>query len=284
MKQKTSRRSWQGRIAIEGLSLRRRRSRRRGRSRFLDFPSILRLKFPTTQRKAVKGSSDQEIELAKFVSTPLPAYREYSTDEMRRRADDFRTELQRRRTVREFSSRPVPQEVIEDCLRAAGTAPNGANLQPWHFVVVSDPAMKREIRVAAEKEEQEFYLRKAPQEWLDALAPLGTDEHKPFLESAPYLIVIFAQSYSLLPDGRKVKNYYVQESVGIATGILITAVHHAGLVSLTHTPSPMGFLNQLLGRPVQERAFLILVVGYPDSDAMVPAITKKKLEEIATFV
>jgi len=203
---------------------------------------------------------------------------------MRRRADEFRTELQRRRTVREFSSRPVPQEVIEDCLRAAGTAPNGANLQPWHFVVVSDPTMKREIRVAAEKEEREFYLRKAPQEWLDALAPLDTNEHKPFLESAPYLIAIFAQSYSLLPDGRKVKNYYVQESVGIATGILITAIHHAGLVSLTHTPNPMGFLNQLLGRPVQERAFLILVVGYPGSDAMVPALTKKTLEEIATFV
>lgn len=203
---------------------------------------------------------------------------------MRRRADEFRTELQRRRTVREFSSRPVPQEVIEDCLRAAGTAPNGANLQPWHFVVVSDPTMKREIRIAAEKEEREFYLHKAPQEWLDALAPLGTNEHKPFLESAPYLIAIFAQNYSLLPDGRKVKNYYVQESVGIATGILITAIHHAGLVSLTHTPNPMGFLNQLLGRPVQERAFLILVVGYPGSDAMVPALTKKTLEEIATFV
>ena len=203
---------------------------------------------------------------------------------MRQRADEFRTELQRRRTVREFSSRPVPQEVIEDCLRAAGTAPNGANLQPWHFVVVSDPTMKREMRVAAEREEREFYLHKAPQEWLDALAPLGTNEHKPFLESAPYLIVIFAQSYSLLPDGRKVKNYYVQESVGIATGILITAIHHAGLVSLTHTPSPMGFLNHLLGRPVQERAFLILVVGYPGGDATVPTLTKKTLEEIATFV
>ena len=199
---------------------------------------------------------------------------------MRRRADEFRTELQRRRTVREFSSRPVPREVIEDCLRAAGTAPNGANLQPWHFVVVSDPTMKREIRVAAEKEEREFYLRKAPQEWLEALAPLGTNEHKPFLESAPYLIAIFAQSYSLLPDGRKVKNYYVQESVGIATGILITAIHHAGLVSLTHTPNPMGFLNQLLGRPVQERAFLILVVGYPGSDAMVPALTKKRWKRL----
>jgi len=222
--------------------------------------------------------------VAKLGTTPLPAYREYSTDEMRRRAAEFRTEVQHRRTVREFSSRPVPREVIEDCLRAAGTAPNGANLQPWHFVVVSDAAMKREIRIAAEKEELEFYLHKAPREWLDALAPLGTDEHKPFLEAAPYLIVIFAQSYSLLPDGRKVKNYYVQESVGIATGILITAIHHAGLLSLTHTPNPMGFLNQLLSRPVQERPFLILVVGYPGDDATVPTLTKKTLEVIATFV
>lgn len=199
--------------------------------------------------------------MAKFRATPLPAYREYSTDEMRSRAAEFLADIQRRRTVREFSGRPVPREVIEDCLRAAGTAPNGANLQPWHFVVVSDAAMKHRIRIEAEKEELEFYQHKAPQEWLDALAALGTDEHKPFLEAAPYLIVIFAQSYNLLPDGRKLKNYYVQESVGIATGILITAIHHAGLVSLTHTPNPMGFLNQLLGRPAQERPFLILVVG-----------------------
>jgi nitroreductase len=216
--------------------------------------------------------------------TPLPAYREYPTEEMQRRAAEFKADAQRRRTVREFSSRPVPREVIEDCLCAAGTAPNGANLQPWHFVVVGDAATKREIRMAAEKEEREFYQHKAPQEWLDALAPLGTDEHKPFLESAPYLIVIFAQSYSLLPDGRKVKNYYVQESVGIATGILITALHHAGLVSLTHTPNPMGFLNRLLGRPAQDRPFLILVVGYPDANAKVPVLTKRSLEEIATFV
>jgi nitroreductase len=203
---------------------------------------------------------------------------------MKTRAAEFRTEIERRRTVREFSNRPVPREVIEDCLRAAGTAPNGANLQPWHFVVVSDPAIKKEIRVAAEKEEQEFYEHKAPQEWLDALAPLGTDPHKPFLETAPYLIAIFAQSYGLLPDGRKVKHYYVQESVGIATGFLISAIHHAGLVSLTHTPSPMGFLNALLGRPAQERPFLILVVGYPAEDAKVPNITKRPLKEIATFL
>jgi nitroreductase len=222
--------------------------------------------------------------VAEFGSTPLPAYREYSIDEMQSRAAEFLADIQRRRTVREFAERPVPRKVIEDCLLAAGTAPNGANLQPWHFVVVSDAAMKREIRIAAEKEEQEFYRHKAPQEWLDALAALGTDEHKPFLESAPYLIVIFARSYNLLSDGRKLKNYYVQESVGIATGILITAIHHAGLVSLTHTPNPMGFLNQLLGRPVQERPFLILVVGYPARNARVPMLTKRPLEEIATFV
>ncbi|MGH7599639.1 MAG: nitroreductase family protein, partial [bacterium] len=178
----------------------------------------------------------------------------------------------------------VPCEVIEDCLLTAGSAPSGANLQPWHFVVVSESAIKRLIREAAEKEEREFYHGRAPQEWLEALAPLGTDEHKPYLETAPYLIVIFAQSYGLLPDGRKVKNYYVTESVGIATGMLITAIHHAGLVSLTHTPNPMGFLNQALGRPENERPIMILVVGYPADDAVVPEIGKKSLQEIATFV
>jgi nitroreductase len=203
---------------------------------------------------------------------------------MRRRAIEIREELQRRRTVRHFSDRPVPREIIEECLRAAGTAPNGANMQPWHFVVVSDPKVKHQIRVAAEAEEREFYHSRAPQEWLDALASLGTDEHKPFLEVAPYLIAIFAQSYGLLPDGRKVKNYYVTESVGIAAGMLITALHHAGLATLTHTPSPMSFLNEILHRPENERPFLLLVVGYPASDAQVPAITKKPLEEIATFV
>ncbi len=203
---------------------------------------------------------------------------------MLRRAKEFRQQMQRRRTVRYFSDRPVPREVIEDCLLAAGTAPSGANLQPWHFVVVSDPAIKHRIRVEAEQEEHEFYTRKAPQEWLDALAPLGTDEYKPFLETAPYLIVVFAQSYGVLADGRKVKNYYVQESVGIATGMLITAVHNAGLVSLTHTPSPMGFLNEILGRPANEKPFLILVVGYPAEDAVVPDIGKKSLDEISTFL
>ena len=211
-------------------------------------------------------------------------YHEYAADDMKRRAADFYADLRRRRTVRQFSTRPVPREVIDDCLRAAGTAPSGANLQPWHFVVVSNRDIKRTIRVEAEKEEHEFYHHKAPQEWLDALAPLGTDEHKPFLEDAPYLIVIFAASYGVLADGRKVKHYYTQESVGIATGLLIAAVHHAGLVSLTHTPSPMGFLNEILGRPAHQRPFLILVAGYPAEGATVPAITKKPLADIATFI
>jgi nitroreductase len=213
----------------------------------------------------------------------LADYEQFSTDEMQQRAASFADSMRRRRTVRDFDRRPVPRVVIEECLRAAGSAPSGANMQPWHFVVVSDPAVKRRIRVGAEKEEREFYQHKAPQEWLDALAPLGTDEHKPFLEDAPFLIVIFAESYGLLPDGRKVKHYYTQESVGIATGLLIAAVHQAGLVSLTHTPSPMGFLNEILGRPAHERPFLILVVGYPAPDATVPAITKKPLPQIVTW-
>ena len=167
---------------------------------------------------------------------------------------------------------------------AAGTAPNGANRQPWHFVVVSNPDIKKRIREAAEKEEEAFYSGRAPDDWLEALAPLGTDANKPFLETAPYLIVIFAQTYELSKDGGKTKNYYVQESVGIATGLLITAIHEAGLVSLTHTPSPMGFLNEILGRPLNERPYLILVVGYPDKEAQVPDISKKSLDEIATFI
>lgn len=215
---------------------------------------------------------------------PLTTFTELPADEMRRRAAAFAAEMRRRRTVRDFAARPVPGGVIEDCLRAAGTAPSGANMQPWHFVVVTDPDVKHRIRVEAEHEEAAFYAHRAPPEWLEALAPLGTDAHKPFLEAAPALIAIFAQSFGTLPDGRKVKHYYAQESVGIATGILITALHHAGLVTLTHTPSPMGFLNELLGRPGHERPFLLLVVGYPAEGAQVPVITKKRLAAIATFV
>ncbi len=218
---------------------------------------------------------------AKFI--PLQ-FAELPPEEMARRARAFYEDIRRRRTVREFSDRPVAQEIIEDCLRAAGTAPNGANMQPWHFVVVRDPAVKARIRVAAEEEERVFYETRAPQEWLEALAPLGTDWHKPFLETAPYLIVVMAQSYSRLPSGGKVKNYYVQESVGIAVGFLIAALHQAGLATLTHTPSPMGFLNEILGRPDNERPYLVLVAGYPAENAQVPDIDKKPLDDIATFI
>lgn len=221
---------------------------------------------------------------AKFV--PHSEYVAYPEEEMRQRAADFYAEIKRRRTIREFSDQPVPREIIETCLLAAGTAPNGANLQPWQFVVVSDPEIKKQIREAAEEEEQAFYNGRAPEEWLEALAPLGTDENKEFLTTAPYLIAIFSKSFDLLPDGNKVKNYYAQESVGIATGILITALHHVGLATLTHTPSPMGFLNAVLKRPKNERAMILLVVGYPAEGATVPvhAMQKKTLDEIAVFL
>jgi nitroreductase len=216
---------------------------------------------------------------------PLGTFRELSLKEMRVAARQFLQTMRRRRTVREFADRAVPRDVIEDCLLAAGTAPNGANRQPWRFVVVGDPEIKAQIRNEAEVEELAFYKGgKAPEEWLEALEHLGTDEHKPFLEQAPWLIVIFAESYERTEDGSKAKNYYVSESVGIATGMLITALHHVGLVTLTHTPSPMKFLNGLLDRPDNERPFLILVVGYPDKDAMVPDITKKPIEDIAVFI
>lgn len=215
---------------------------------------------------------------------PHTDFEEYPVKEMKQRARDFYDEIKRRRTVRDFSDRPVPREVIEDCIRSAGTAPNGANMQPWHFAVVSDPAVKKEIREAAEKEEREFYERRATDEWLDALEPLGTDPSKPFLEEAPYLIAIFEKRYGLNKEQEKIRHYYVKESVGIATGMLVTAVHHAGLVSLTHTPSPMGFLNEILDRPENERPFLLLVVGYPKEGVEVPDINKKSLDEISSFI
>ena len=214
---------------------------------------------------------------------PLPLQSHARPDQLPSRAAAFADLMRTRRTVRHFSPAPVDRAVIEQCLLVAGSAPSGANLQPWHFVVVSDPAIKKRIRDAAEAEEREFYAHRAPQEWLDALAPLGTDPDKPFLETAPYLIAIFSQSYGVLADGRKVKNYYVQESVGIATGMLITALHYAGLVSLTHTPSPMGFLNAILERPANEKPFLLLVVGHPAEGAVVPKISKKPLDEIASY-
>lgn len=214
---------------------------------------------------------------------PLKDFREFPAEEMRRRSAEFLADMRRRRTVRDYSSKPVDDSVIQSCLLAAGAAPSGANLQPWHFVLVRDPEIRRQIRVAAEIEEHEFYARRAPQEWLDALAPLGTDEHKPFLDVAPVLVAVFVQTHGVLPDGRIVKHYYATESVGIATGILITALHHAGLATLTHTPSPMAFLNQILNRPSNERPFLLLVVGFPAADAMVPDIAKKSLDEFVTF-
>ena len=201
---------------------------------------------------------------------------------MQLRSQIFFENLSTRRTIRNFSDKPVPREVIENCIKTARTAPSGANMQPWHFVIISDPKIKMQIRVAAEKEEKEFYETRAPKEWLEALAPLGTDNNKPYLEKAPYLIAIFMQRYGKLPDGRKVKHYYGLESVGIATGMLITAIHNTGLASLTHTPSPMGFLNQILKRPKNERPFLLLVVGHPDKGAAVPDIKRKDINEIMT--
>ena len=189
-----------------------------------------------------------------------------------------------RRSVRTFSTDPVCESVIMDCVRAACTAPSGANCQPWHFVVVSDPAKKRDIRLAAEAEERAFYDRRASQVWLDALAPLGTDAEKPFLEGAPYLIAIFQERFAQDETGEKTKNYYAPESVGIATGILIGALHQAGLACLTHTPSPMGFLQSALGRPVNERPFLLLVVGYPAEGAVVPDISRKPFNQVVTQI
>ncbi len=213
---------------------------------------------------------------------PLRHYREYPGPEMEARSREFAADMQRRRTTRQFSSRPVPRAVIEACLEVAGSAPSGAHLQPWHFVVVTEPGLKRAIRVAAERAEAEFYTT-APREWLAALAPLGTDAHKPYLETAPYLIAVFAQRYGVTAAGTRRTHYYVNESVGIATGFLLAALHHAGLVALTHTPNPMGFLSELLERPANERPIMLVVTGYPAPDAVVPRLHRKPLDEIATF-
>jgi len=221
--------------------------------------------------------------MTKYPFVPHPAWEEIPPAEMQRRSAEFFAVMNSRRTVREFSDRPVPAEVIENALRAAGTAPSGANLQPWHFSVVTNAAIKKQIRDAAEIEEKEFYEHRASPEWLAALEPLGTDSNKPFLETAPCIIAVFLQKFGLLPDGRKVKHYYPIESTGLASGILITALHMAGLVCLTHTPSPMKFLNQILDRPVSDRPFLLLVAGYPAEDATVPDIERKALEEFVSF-
>jgi nitroreductase len=207
------------------------------------------------------------------------------TDEARlQRSQAFAATMATRRTVRDFADTPVPRAIIEACLRAAGTAPSGANQQPWRFVAVSDPATKRSIREAAEAEEREFYARRAPEEWLQALAPLGTDADKPFLESAPWLIAVFYERTGPEQDGRKAKRYYPHESTGIACGLLIAALHHAGLAMLTHTPSPMAFLNGLLGRPRHEVPYLLLVVGHPAPACAVPKIERLPLQAIASFV
>ncbi len=221
-----------------------------------------------------------------FAQEALPAYREHPPAKMIERARAFREDIVRRRSVRDFESRAVPREAIEHCLLAAGSAPSGANQQPWFFSVITDAARKRRIRAAAEQEEREFYAGKAPDEWLQALAPLGTDADKPFLEEAPLLIAIFAQKYGVRADGSRFSHYYVPESVGIATGFLIAALHHAGLATLTHTPSPMGFLNEICERPASEKPVILLVVGYPKPGCMVPVHggIKKPLDRIAAWL
>ena len=221
-----------------------------------------------------------------YEAIPLPDRRDFSDAEMIERARNFLAEMKARHSVRDFATTPVPRKVIEDCIRTAGRAPSGANHQPWHFVAVSDPAMKKRIRGAAEAEEKSFYDGKAGEDWLRDLAPLGTDPEKPFLETAPWLIVIFAERYRV-DENRKIgKNYYIGESVGIATGMLITALHCAGLATLTHTPNPMRFLNDICGRPENEKPYMILVAGHAAEHATVPkhAKIKKPLEEIATFL
>jgi len=223
--------------------------------------------------------------MADAPTIPLPDERRLSDADALQAAREFHGLMQRRRTVRDFDARPVPREVIAACIAAAGTSPSGANQQPWHFVAVSDPAVKRRIREAAEAEEREFYQRRAPAEWLDALRPIGTDWHKPFLETAPWLIAIFVRKWGRNEAGAKVKHYYPTESVGIATGILITALHAAGLATLTHTPSPMGFLNEILGRPADsERPFLLLVAGHAAEGARAPAIERQPPELISTWI
>jgi iodotyrosine deiodinase len=212
----------------------------------------------------------------------IPAFK-FDDQERLQRAQQFAETLSKRRTVRDYASTPVPRTVIEQCILAAGSAPSGANQQPWHFVAVSNPQIKQQIRIAAEAEEREFYERRAPDEWLHALALLGTNADKPFLEIAPWLIAIFYERTGLEIDGQKAKRYYPHESTGIASGMLIAALHNAGLATLTHTPSPMAFLNEILERPKNEVPYLLLVVGHASEDCTVPDIQRKKLDEIAQF-
>ena len=221
-----------------------------------------------------------------YTAQPLPKAMDVPVDEMQVRAESFRDKMVNRHTIRDYSDEPVPKEVIEAVIRTAGNAPSGANHQPWHFVAVRDPAVKAKIREAAEEEERAFYAGGGGDEWIKALEPIGTGPEKPHLTTAPWLIVIFAQRYGEFDDGTRYKHYYVPESVGIATGFLISALHHAGLYCLTHTPNPMKFLGPLLGRPANEKPTMILVVGKAAEDATVPAVAmmKKPLDEILTIV
>lgn len=214
---------------------------------------------------------------------PLPFYANFSDQIMLEKAHAFNNKVQKRRTVRDFSNKPVPKEVIEQCILAAASAPSGAHMQPWHFVAISNQDIKSKIRVAAEIEEKEFYEHRASPEWIKALEPLGTDTNKPFLEEAPWLIAVFAERYGLDELGNRFKHYYTPESVGIACGMLITALHNCGLVTLTHTPSPMGFLKQILKRPENERSYLLVVCGHPAEDAKVPDLIRNSLDQVSTF-
>lgn len=218
-----------------------------------------------------------------FPHVPL-TFTTYPPDEMRRRAESFFEEMDRRRSLRFFSDRPVARDLIEYAIRTASTAPSGAHRQPWKFVAVSDKAVKKEIREGAEEEEYESYHGRMSDEWLEALAPIGTDWRKPFLETVPWIVVLFAEPFEVLPDGTRKKNYYVQESCGIAAGLFIAALHHMGLATLTHTPSPMKFLNDILHRPAHERPFILFPVGYPAEDATVPDLQRKPLEEVAVWI
>jgi nitroreductase len=211
-------------------------------------------------------------------------FEEFTGEDMQSRSETFLNEMSKRRSIRTFSDRSVPIEIIYNCIQTAASAPSGANKQPWLFVVVKDPAVKAKIRQAAELEEKEFYRHRATKEWLEDLNQFGTDWHKPFLDIAPYLIVVFKQAYDINDDGSQRKNYYVNESVGIASGFLLAALHHAGLATLTHTPSPMNFLGEILNRPPNEKAFLLIPVGYPAADTTVPELIKKPLEEVSTIV
>lgn len=224
-----------------------------------------------------------EVTMQEPVYEPLQ-FQDVPVDEMEQRSRDFLGLMARRRTVRDYSDRPVPRQIIANAVRTAALAPSGANQQPWTFACIADPAIKTQIRIAAEDEEKTFYSGRAGEEWLGALRHLGTDWEKPFLQTAPWLIAIFGQRYGTGPDGEKVKHYYVPESVGIASGFLIAALHNAGLATLTHTPSPMGFLNQICGRPESEKAYILLVTGYPAEDCKVPVITKKTLDEVSVWM